>query len=177
MSSNPRLSAEERKQRALSRIQAGGIERETRIEALHVAAAPVPPSTPATTQEPAPTHIQASTPAPKPTPAPPPPRPRTPPAAEEEQEIEPPSDIPESFGIQESRKGLRARGWKPKNTLFHPREIVQGIAFAEEMGLEWSELCNLALALVMDRSKRTDATDALLTKIRARREEQNRTAD
>ena len=95
----------------------------------------------------------------------------------DEPEIEPPSDIPESFGIQESRKGLRARGWKAKNTLFHPREIVQGEAFAKEMGLEWSELCNLALALVMDRSKRTDATDALLTEIRARREEQNRKAN
>lgn len=166
MSSSPRLSAEERKQRALARIQAGGIERETRLEAHTVATPPPPPSTP--TPEP---------PKAPPEPTIPPPKPRTPPAGVDEPEIEPPSDIPESFGIQESRKGLRARGWKPKNTLFHPREIVQGEAFAEEMGLEWSELCNLALALVMDRSKRTDATDALLTKIRARREEQNRKAN
>lgn len=174
MSSNPRLSAEERKQRALARIQAGGIERETRLESHQVVAPSVPTSAPPALPEPAPTP--APTPVLPPAPVTPP-KPRTPPVVAEEPEIEPPSDIPESFGIQESRKGLRARGWKPKNTLFHPREIVQGEAFAEEMGLEWSELCNLALALVMDRSKRTDATDALLTKIRARREEQNRKAD
>ncbi len=169
MSSTPRLSPEERKQRALARIHAGGEEREKRLE-FHQAVPP--PSTPSI-----PEPVASLPPPPPVTPTPPPPRPRTPPVGADETEIEPPSNVPESFGIQESRKGLRSRGWKPKNTLFHPREIVQGEAFAEEMGLEWSELCNLALALVMDRSKRTDATDALLTKIRMRREEQNRKAN
>ena len=97
MSSSNQLSAEERKQRALDRIKAGGVERETRLGAL-----------------------QVPTPTPTPVPAPPPPpvdaavippqlRSRTPPARADEPEIEPPSDVPESFGIQESRKGLRVK--------------------------------------------------------------------
>ena len=158
-----RLSPEELKARALRLAAEGAAERDARM------APPIKPAShPATSPPPSPPP--APTPTPVATLVPPPPRRR-------DEEVEPGTapDAPESFGdeviggIVESRKGLRARGWKPKNTLFHPREIAMGEAAARDWGLEWSELCNLALALIIDPSQRSESTNRMLADIQRRR--------
>lgn len=157
-----RLSPQELKERALRLAAEGAAERDARM------APPLKPTPPATTPQPDPPQ-PAQAPTPIAIAAPTLPRRR-----EEESELGAAPDAPEAFGaevggIVESRKGLRARGWKPKNTLFHPREIAMGEAAARDWGLEWSELCNLALALIIDPSQRSESTNRMLADIQRRR--------
>jgi hypothetical protein len=162
------LSIEDRKQRTLAMIQDGGLERLGRLQESMPQSTPAPATAPAS-EEPIPLPKDKKRAL---EPVPDAPRIRR---NHRDEEVEddgkefPPPSEPESFGIQESRKGLKARGWVPKNTLFHPREIANGMAFAADLGLEWSEFCNLAIALVMDPKKRTESTDDLLLAIRNRR--------
>ena len=148
---------EERKKRLLAMAEEGGLERAHLLSEYKPLPTPIPPPAPAAAPA-MPTQAAQNSP-----------RKRR--GLEEEDLEDPPPNEPESFGIQESRKGLRARGWVPKNTLFHPREITKGLAFAADLGLEWSEFCNLAIAVVMDPEKRTDSTNDLLLAIRSRRSE------
>jgi hypothetical protein len=158
-----RLSPEELKARALRLAAEGAAERDARM------APPVKPALPQATPPPPATRQPSSTPTATALATPPAPRRR-----EEDGEPGAAPDAPEAFGpelggIVDSRKGLRARGWKPKNTLFHPREIAMGEAAARDWGLEWSELCNLALALIIDPSQRSESTNRMLADIQRRR--------
>lgn len=157
-----KLSSEELKARALRLAAEGAAERDARM------APPVKPAQRQTAPPAEPSQLapQAAEPVPS---APVPSRRR-----EDEGEAGTAPDAPEAFGtelggIVDSRKGLRARGWKPKNTLFHPREIAMGEAAARDWGLEWSELCNLALALIIDPSQRSESTNRMLADIQRRR--------
>lgn len=153
-----RLTPEELKARALRLAAEGAAERDARMAPPLKPALPQPPE--ATVEPPPPAPIAV------------------PPALRKREEEFGPGaapDSPESFGdeaiggIVDSRRGLRARGWKPKNTLYHPREIAMGEAAARDWGLEWSELCNLALALIIDPSQRSESTNRILADIQKRR--------
>lgn len=160
---SPKLTSEQLKARALRLAAEGAAERDARMAPpVKPAKSPAPPST-----KPPEAALETTPPA-SPAALPPPRR------RDDESEPGAAPDAPEAFGaevggIVDSRKGLRARGWKPKNTLFHPREIAMGEAAARDWGLEWSELCNLALALIIDPSQRSESTNRMLADIQRRR--------
>jgi hypothetical protein len=86
-----------------------------------------------------------------------------------EEPYTPPAEA-ENYSFEEprpQRKSLTKRGWINGTHKYDPRMLKAAQDLADDLGIHFAELQNMALGLIVDPKARTSETEALLKRVRA----------